>query len=249
MSLLTLGCSSGGGSGGSGGTNGSGGASGTGGAGTGGSGTGGASGTGGSTGTGGTGTGGSGGSVVDASVDASGDANGGMDTASNDSGTDVVAGPLTMTSTSLKMMGPNLVFPAANSAPMNMSPALAWTGVPAGTLSFAISMYDVTMTNTHWILWDIPASLTMLPAGLPRGAMPTNPAGASQKDAFNNTAGWEGPGGGSVDNYELEIWALNVAKLPNSIAGQSLNTMHSTGLATAKIASFTIKAQGKVNGL
>jgi len=130
---------------------------------------------------------------------------------------------------------------------MNQSPALAWDGVPAGTMSFAISMFDATMRNTHWILWDIPMSTMMLPANLPRGAMPATPAGATQKSAFGGTPGYEGPGAGP-GNYEIELWALNVAKLPANIASQSLNTMHMTGLASVKIASVKILARGQRNG-
>jgi phosphatidylethanolamine-binding protein (PEBP) family uncharacterized protein len=144
-------------------------------------------------------------------------------------------------------MGNNLAFPASASAPMNQSPQFSWSDPPAGTLSFAISMFDATMRNTHWILWDIPPGTTMLPANLPRGAMPTNPAGATQKSAFGGMPGYEGPGAGP-GNYELELWALNVAKLPAAVAGQSLNNMHATGLATVKIASVKILARGQRNG-
>jgi Raf kinase inhibitor-like YbhB/YbcL family protein len=130
---------------------------------------------------------------------------------------------------------------------MNQSPALAWTGAPAGTMSFAISMFDATMRNTHWILWDIPADTTMLPANLPRGAMPAMPAGATQKSAFGGTPGYEGPGAGP-GSYEIEIWALNVAKLPANIAGMSLNAMHTVGLGTVKISSVKLLARGQRNG-
>ncbi|MEA2700420.1 MAG: hypothetical protein QOI66_4691 [Myxococcales bacterium] len=246
--LFALGCSSGGSSGGSGGAMGSGGSgsgsggSGSGGAGSGGSGSGGA-GSGGS-GSGGSGSGGS--SVNDGAADVA-DAPKDSPSEAGETAGDASTGALTFKSSTLTMMGNNLALPASASAPMNQSPALAWDGVPAGTMSFAISMFDATMKNTHWILWDIPVSTMMLPANLPRGAMPTNPAGATQKSAFGGTPGYEGPGAGP-GNYEIELWALNVAKLPANIASQSLNTMHTTGLASVKIASVKIMARGQRNG-
>src|SRR6266478_561603 len=139
----------------------------------------------GGSGTGGMGTGGSGsgGSGTGGTVSDAG--SGGADAATDaprdggDAAGDGSTGALTFKSTTRGLMGDNLAFPASASAPMNQSPALAWDGVPAGTMSFAISMFDATMRNTHWILWDIPMSTMMLPANLPRGAMPATPAGAT----------------------------------------------------------------------
>ncbi|HEY2729306.1 MAG TPA: hypothetical protein VGK52_05145 [Polyangia bacterium] len=156
-------------------------------------------------------------------------------------------GALTFTTTSLKMLNGGLAFPAASSAPMNQSPDFSWAGAPAGTLSYAISMYDATLKNTHWILWDIPPSIAMLAANLPRGANPTTPAGAMQKSAFGGTPGYEGPGGGGIDNYELELWALKVAKL--DVGNMSLNQMRMTLLPAQKLGSAQILAKGTRNGL
>ena len=227
-----LACSSG--SSGGGGTGGVSGTGGTGGSGTGGVGTGGA-------GTGGAGTGGAqtdaGGDTSDAKTDAPSDTGGG----------DVATGPFTLKSSTLVMMGANLAFPASASAPMNQSPELSWTNPPAGTMSFALTIYDLGMQNTHFVLSNISADTTMLPANLPRGAMPTIPAGATWKSAFGGTPGYEGPGAGP-STYEIELWALNVAKLPANIASQSLNMMHSTGLNTVKIASVKLTVKGQRNG-
>ena len=132
---------------------------------------------------------------------------------------------------------------------MNQSPALMWSGAPAGTLSFALSMYDATAKNTHFVLRDISPTeaMMMLPANLPRGAMPTIPAGASWMSAFGGTPGYEGPGGGTVNNYELVLWALKVAKL--DVGNMTLNAIHSTLLPAQSLGSAQILAKGTRNGL
>ncbi len=63
------------------------------------------------------------------------------------------------------------------------SPQLSFTGAPAGTKSFAVTMYDPDAPTGsgwwHWAVYDIPASFTSLPANagdpdsrlLPEGAV------------------------------------------------------------------------------
>jgi Raf kinase inhibitor-like YbhB/YbcL family protein len=51
----------------------------------------------------------------------------------------------------------------------NVSPALQWTGTPAGTQSFALVMHDpdapLVDGFTHWVAYGIPADATGLPEG------------------------------------------------------------------------------------
>jgi len=97
------------------------------------------------------------------------------------------------------------------------SPALAWTNPPAGTLSFAIVFRDVTFPLIHSIIYDIPANVTSLPAGVEKVYAPTNVAGAHQTTAFDNTTrGYRGPCPGEMHTYEFAIYAINAAALPGA---------------------------------
>jgi Raf kinase inhibitor-like YbhB/YbcL family protein len=48
---------------------------------------------------------------------------------------------------------------------LNQSPELSWKHAPWGTRSFAVTMFDVTASFTHWGMYNIPAGTDMLPAG------------------------------------------------------------------------------------
>jgi phosphatidylethanolamine-binding protein (PEBP) family uncharacterized protein len=57
------------------------------------------------------------------------------------------------------------------------SPAMSWANVPAGTQSFFLNMHDMdlarnktTEDQAHWVLWNIPATATGLPEGVPKGS-------------------------------------------------------------------------------
>lgn len=93
----------------------------------------------------------------------------------------------------------------------NVSPEMSWEGAPEGTLSFAIVLHDLTNPNVHWAIWDIPASVTMLPASLPDTATLTDPAGAKQATNFGQKGYF---GSGKCGNtYEHRLYALSVATL------------------------------------
>jgi Raf kinase inhibitor-like YbhB/YbcL family protein len=95
------------------------------------------------------------------------------------------------------------------------SPAISWTNVPAGTQAFVLNMRDMDVTRNktsddqaHWVVWPIPANVTSLPEGVPKGAKLAN--GAYQISATGQM--YRGPGAGAngpKHHYMFEIYALD----------------------------------------
>jgi Raf kinase inhibitor-like YbhB/YbcL family protein len=99
----------------------------------------------------------------------------------------------------------------------NASPALAWKDAPEGTQSFVLTLYDPDAPTGsgwwHWVVYDIPASATALPAGAGAGQGLPNGAVAGRTDA--GAHGYLGPcpPAGSSHRYVFTLTALKVAKL------------------------------------
>jgi hypothetical protein len=105
----------------------------------------------------------------------------------------------------------------------NISPALSWSGAPANTKSFAVSIYDPDAPTGsgwwHWVVYNIPAGTTSLPkdAGDPsKGLMPK---GAVQSRTDFGSTGYGGPcppPGDKPHHYRITVFALDVNQLPNA---------------------------------
>ncbi len=80
----------------------------------------------------------------------------------------------------------------------NVSPPLAWTGVPPKTKSFALVVDDPDAPDpaapetvwTHWVLYDIPPMTRALPRGVTAKALPS---GTCQGINDFKVTGWRGP--------------------------------------------------------
>lgn len=85
---------------------------------------------------------------------------------------------LTLTSTAFIHQGqiPSLYTCEGDDA----APALSWSGAPAGTESFALIVHDPDAPDpakpqrdyVHWVLYDIPGSVTALPEGALTSVLP-----------------------------------------------------------------------------
>ncbi len=94
----------------------------------------------------------------------------------------------------------------------NLSPPLSWAGVPAATKAFALVCDDPDAPKpggwVHWVVWDIPASLSVLAMGLPTTAR--LPDGTRQGLNDWRKLGWGGPQPPSgVHHYVFRIFALD----------------------------------------
>jgi len=94
----------------------------------------------------------------------------------------------------------------------NLSPSMNWGAAPPGTLSFALTLVDLSNNDfAHWALWDIPGESLALPGELPEGGVLTGPTEAMQANNFGGTAYF---GSGQCMNvYEFRLYALDTATL------------------------------------
>ena len=98
----------------------------------------------------------------------------------------------------------------------SISPALSWTGVPAGAKSLAVTMFDPDAGTSgfwHWLAADMPPSTTGLAqnAGAAGGALP---AGSTPLANGAGHANYDGPcpPPGKPHHYQITLYALPVAK-------------------------------------
>ena len=136
------------------------------------------------------------------------------------------------------------VFNSFGSTGANVSPRLEWSGAPAGTKSFAVTVYDPDAPTGsgwwHWVIFNIPASVTSLPAGAGDGKANNAPKGAVQSQTDFGAPGFGGacpPEGDKPHRYIFTVHALKVdtlpldAKAPGAMVGYYL-TMNSLGKAS-----------------
>ena len=95
----------------------------------------------------------------------------------------------------------------------NISPQLSWSGAPAETKSFVVTMIDTSVAPnkwSHWVIVDIPADVTSLARGFK-----TLPGEARQIPSNFGDPYYDGPcppSGSGVHRYEITLWALAAAR-------------------------------------
>jgi Raf kinase inhibitor-like YbhB/YbcL family protein len=102
----------------------------------------------------------------------------------------------------------------------NESPQLSWENAPAGTKSFAITMYDPDAPTGsgwwHWVVFDIPSNISELPSSAGNVNLGLAPEGAIQSVTDYGSNGYGGPcppEGHGIHQYVITVHALKTDKL------------------------------------
>lgn len=105
----------------------------------------------------------------------------------------------------------------------DISPPLSWSDAPSGTSSFTLICDDPDAPNpkhpaakpwVHWVIYNIPADATELPAGISRHEKPSAVAGAVQgaNSWSSDNIGYRGPAppeGSGPHRYFFKLFALD----------------------------------------
>ena len=122
----------------------------------------------------------------------------------------------TLTTTSFEDGG---IIPAkyTQSVANPISPALQWTNVPAGTVSFVLIMHDPDGAPgkkledvLHWMVFNIPGTARELPENMP--PTPQLPDGSIQAKNTRGMVGYRGPGAGAAGpyhHYTVYLYAID----------------------------------------
>lgn len=122
----------------------------------------------------------------------------------------------------------------------DLSPALAWRGVPEGTASLALVVDDPDApagTWVHWVVYGIPAGAE----GLPEGVAPaeTGPAGSRQGRNDFQRLGYGGPcpPPNGAHRYRFRLYALDadIDLSPGATKAQLLAAIEGRVLAEARL--------------
>jgi len=165
------------------------------------------------------------------------------------------AGKFSLTSPTIKngaTLTMDQVFKGFGCEGKNISPALAWSGAPKDTRSFAVTVYDPDAPTGsgwwHWVMFNIPADVMQLEAEAGNiTLMPTKaPKGATQSRTDFGQPGFGGacPPVGSIKKphrYIFTVYALKTDKidLDASATGALVGYM----LNANKIASASFTAR------
>jgi len=129
----------------------------------------------------------------------------------------------------------------------NISPELHWSGAPAGTKSFAVTLYDPDAPTGsgwwHWVVYNIPAGTTSLAEGA--GSSGGNlPEGAEQGRTDFGSPGYGGPcppQGDKPHHYIFTVFALKTDKI--EVPADASPAMVGFNLRANKLASATLTAR------
>ncbi len=133
----------------------------------------------------------------------------------------------------------------------DVSPPLAWSGVPDSTRSFVLIVHDLDAATgngtddvLHWMVWNIPGTATSLAESMGQGAQVTgglrqiSPTGPYYR-------GPAAPATGPAHHYVFELYALDA---PINVAATGM-TAAATRAAVLNAMATHVRGKGVLVGL
>ncbi len=125
----------------------------------------------------------------------------------------------------------------------NVSPQLSWRNAPAGTKSFAVTIFDLDAPGPgwwHWAVADIPPDVTQLPSNA-GGSGYLKKIGAIEARNDWGEVGYGGPcpPPGKPHRYVVTVFALNTADLRLGPARHALMFEHEINTSVLAKSSLT----------
>jgi Raf kinase inhibitor-like YbhB/YbcL family protein len=158
------------------------------------------------------------------------------------------AAGFTLSSPTIKpgsMLSEAQVFNGFGCSGKNISPALSWKDAPAGTKSFAVTLYDPDAPSGsgwwHWVVFNIPATTMQLPEGAGSADGKNMPAGSVQGRTDFGASAFGGacpPAGDKPHRYVFTVYALKTDKLDvpaDATAALIGSTVQANKLGEAKL--------------
>ncbi len=120
----------------------------------------------------------------------------------------------TITVTSQRFLSVDAVRPRYTCDGLDLSPDVRWSGVPEEAETIVVFLDDPDAPGgafTHWLVYDMPASVSELPEGRggPSSGLPEG--GYQGQNSFGGRLGYEGPcpPRGETHRYFLHVFAVD----------------------------------------
>jgi Raf kinase inhibitor-like YbhB/YbcL family protein len=128
----------------------------------------------------------------------------------------------------------------------NISPALSWSGAPAGTKSFIVTAYDPDAPTGsgwwHWTVVNIPADVMSIEEGA--SGSDKMPKGSMEGRTDFGKSGWGGPCppvGDKPHRYVFTVYAMDKDKIDVSEDAPAAQVGFNANNKPLAKASFTVK--------